>query len=113
MIKGKVVLVPFPYDDLSVNKLRPAVCLTTPVGARRHVIMAYVTSRIPDTVLETDIAIDSSHPDFATSGLRVASTIRLHQLVTVSTVVIQRELGELSSDTLTQIAEKLCKLMRE
>ncbi len=87
--------------------------MTTPVGARRHVIMAYITSRIPTTLLETDIVIDSSHPNFATSGLRVASTIKLHQLVTVSTVVIQRELGELSSDTLTQIAEKLCKLLKE
>lgn len=28
MIKSKVVLVPFPFDDLSTNKARPAVCLT-------------------------------------------------------------------------------------
>lgn len=32
MMKGKVVLVPFPFDDLSANKVRPAVCLTNPVG---------------------------------------------------------------------------------
>lgn len=38
MTKGKIVLVPFPYDDLSTNKLRPALCLTNPVGGRRQVI---------------------------------------------------------------------------
>jgi hypothetical protein len=27
MMKGKVVLVPFPFDDLSTTKVRPAVCL--------------------------------------------------------------------------------------
>lgn len=113
MTKGKVCLVPFPYDDLSANKLRPAVCLTNPVGARRQIILAYITSRIPTTLLETDILLDTSHPDFAASGLRQPSTLRLHQLVTVSTVVIQRELGELSSDTQNQMAEKLCNLLTQ
>lgn len=28
MTKGKVVLVPFPFDDLSAARVRPAVCLT-------------------------------------------------------------------------------------
>jgi len=31
MTKGKVVLVPFPFDDLSATKVRPAVCLTNPI----------------------------------------------------------------------------------
>lgn len=93
--------------------MRPAVCLTNPVGARRQVILAYVTSRISTNLLETDIEFDTSHPDFAATGLRKPSTLRLHQVVTVSTVVIQRELGALSSNTQVQIAEKLCKLLRE
>jgi mRNA interferase MazF len=113
MTKGNIFLAPFPYDDLSTNKVRPAVCLTNPVGSKRHVILAYITSRIPSSLLDTDIVLDTTHPDFAASGLRVSSTIRLHQLATVSTVIIQRKLGELSSDTQAQIAEKLCKLLRE
>lgn len=113
MTKGKIFLVPFPYDDLSVNKLRPAACLTNPLGSRRHVILAYITSILPTNILETDIVLDASHPDFPASGLRVSSAIRLHQLVTVSTVVVQRELGELSSDTQAQIAEKLCNFLTQ
>lgn len=113
MTKGKVFLVPFPYDDLSANKLRPAACLTNPVRVRRHIILAYITSRIPNILLETDILLDTTHPDFVATGLRQPSTLRLHQLVTVSTVVIQRELGELSSDTQAEISEKLYKLLRE
>lgn len=31
-MRGHIVLVPFPFDDLSAAKLRPAVCLTEPVG---------------------------------------------------------------------------------
>ena len=47
MTKGKVVLVPFPFDDLSTLKVRPAVCLTDPFGPYRHVVPAFVTSRLP------------------------------------------------------------------
>jgi ABC-type uncharacterized transport system ATPase subunit len=35
MIRGKLVLVPFLFDDLSATKVRPAVCLTEPIGPRR------------------------------------------------------------------------------
>jgi hypothetical protein len=31
MTKYKVVFVPFPFDDLSSSKVRPAVCLTKPL----------------------------------------------------------------------------------
>jgi mRNA interferase MazF len=75
MIKHKVVLVPFPFDDLSSSKVRPAVCLTDPVGPHNHIILAFITSRITDSPLETDLVIDSGDPDFASTGLRVASTL--------------------------------------
>ncbi len=51
MIKGKVVLVLFPFDDLSAAKVRPAVCLTEAVGAYRHVVLAFITNRIPANLL--------------------------------------------------------------
>jgi len=37
MTRGKVVLVPFPFDNLSTTKVRPAVCLTDPIGPHRHI----------------------------------------------------------------------------
>lgn len=57
MTKGKVVLVPFPFDDLSTMKVRPAVCLTEPIGTHRHVILAFITSQVPSDLLETDLTI--------------------------------------------------------
>jgi mRNA interferase MazF len=71
MTKGKVVLVPFPFDDLSATKVRPAVCLTEPIGPHRHVILAFITSRIPAPLLNTGLVLDASHADFAATGLRV------------------------------------------
>lgn len=111
MTKGKIFLALFPFDDLSTSKLRPALCLIDPIGTRRHVILAYITSRVPAPLLDTDIVLNDDQADFNTSGLRVMSTIRLHHLVTVSTDVIQRELGTLTLETQEMIAKRLCNLL--
>ena len=60
MTKGKVILVPFPFDDLSGEKVRPAVCLTNPIGLHRHIILAFLTSRIPAERLDTDLILDAN-----------------------------------------------------
>lgn len=110
MIRGKVVLVPFPFDDLSASKVRPAVCLTEPAGAYRHVILAFITSRPPDEPLESDVVLVSGQPGYEETGLRVSSVLRLHRLMTVSTALIRRELGNLSVDKQTEVEEKLREL---
>ncbi len=110
MTRGKFVLVPFPFDDLSTAKVRPAVCLTDPVGPHHHVILAFISSRIPTDLLETDLTLDSRRADFAETGLRVTSTLRLHRLMTVTTSLIRRELGTLSPRMQDEVADKLRKL---
>ena len=58
MTRGRIVLVPFPFDDLATEKARPAVCLTEPMTAHRHIVLAFVTSRPSEDPLDTDIALD-------------------------------------------------------
>lgn len=110
MTRGKVVLVPFPFDDFSTTKVRPAVCLTDPIGPYRHVVLAFITSQIPADLLDSDVVLDSSDEDFACTGLRVTSTIRLHRLMTVTTALIQRELGELPPHVQDEVRDRLRKL---
>lgn len=110
MIKGKIVLVPFPFDDLSAAKVRPAAVLTEPVGSHRHVVLAFITSQIPNPLLDSDLEIAPNHADFQTTGLRTASALRLHRLLTAPTSLVQRELGELSLSLQTQVTEKLRRL---
>jgi mRNA interferase MazF len=107
MVKYKVVLVPFPFDDFLGKKVRPAVCLTNEIGPYQHVILAFITSRIPDTINETDIIIESTDPDFALAGLRVSSTLQLHRLMTISKSMLLRELGELSPTMIQKVHDRL------
>ena len=110
MTKYKIVLIPFPFDDLSANKVRPAVCLTDPIGLHKHVVLAFITSKTPDHLLESDIIIDASAPDFPSTGLKMTSTIRLHRLMTVTTDLILRQLGELSPKMRVQVKTRLNQL---
>lgn len=78
MTRHKTVLVSFPFDDLISTKVRPAVCLTDPISQYNHVVVAFISSKIFADLLETDIVLESTRRDFALTGLRAPSTIRLH-----------------------------------
>jgi mRNA interferase MazF len=110
MIKHKVVLVAFPFDDLSTTKVRPAVCLTDPIGLHHHIVLAFITSRTPSAPLTTDLIIDAQHPAFISTGLRTTSTLQLHRLMTASATLIRREIGILPPAMQAQVNERLRKL---
>lgn len=109
-MKYKIVLVPFPFDDLTANKVRPAVCLTDEIKPHSHIVLAFITSRVSASASPTDFVIDTSDADFPTTGLKVSSTIRLHRLMTVTKSIVLRELGELSLAQRTEIENGLRKL---
>ena len=95
-MKYRIVLVPFPFDDLSSQKVRPGLCLTDEIKPHGHVIVAFITSRVSATPAMTDLIIEAGDQDFAVTGLKVSSTIQLHRLMTISKSIILRQLGELS-----------------
>jgi mRNA interferase MazF len=110
-MKGKIVLIQFPFDDLSSSKVRPAYCLTNKIGAYQHIIFCLITSRIPENPLHTNIILRPENPDFTMSGLRKSSTIRLDHLVTLRASLIQRELDSLSLKTQALIVDILSDLL--
>lgn len=92
------------------SKVRPAVCLTDPIGPHRHIVLAFITSSVPRHPLLTDIVIDSRNAEFASTGLRVSSTVQLHRLMTVTTALILRELGTLPPRIQSQVTDCLRSL---
>jgi len=90
--------------------LKWIVCPTNPIGPHRHVVLVFITSRIPANLLDTDLVIDTHDAGFAVTGLRVSSTLQLHRLMTATTSFLQRELGELSPNMQVQVADRLKNL---
>jgi mRNA interferase MazF len=110
-MKNKVILVPFIFDDLSGTKIRPAVCLTDTIKPYDHIVVAFITSR-QGMVSDTDLVIDTSDPEFSKTGLKIASTIRLHRLATIGRSLIRREIGRISQDHQEQVNLRLRKLFK-
>lgn len=46
MVKGTIVLAPFPFTDLSSSKVRPALCLSDKVGSHKHIVLAFISSKV-------------------------------------------------------------------
>lgn len=111
-MKNKIVLIPFPFDDLSSTKVRPALFLTDVIGSHEHVILAFFTSRVPDSILDSDMVIDPSQGEGVQTGLKVISTLRLHCLMTVSKSLIKKELGSLPQGFVLNIQSKIKSLFK-
>ena len=110
MVKGKIVLVSFPFDDFSEEKIRPVLCLTEYIGPHKHILVAFITSKVKEEVLDTDILIDKNDKGFKETGLSVSSKIQLHRIITISSSAIKRELGNIDQDMQAKVSSKLKSL---
>ena len=94
--RGDVVLVPFPFTDLTAEKLRPAVIVSVD-PQKTDVIIAFISSVVsPEDVSETDYLLRHDNPAFAQTGLKKASTFRMRKLLTIERSKIIRRLGRVS-----------------
>ncbi len=104
---GAVVLVTFPFSDLSQSKLRPAVVLAK--AGRNDWVLAQITSNAYSDSRVTKLTDD----DFSSGSLRTISYARPAKLFTANDTLIAAQVGRLTSDTLKQIVEAVCELLRE
>ena len=107
MKKGVVVLTPFPFTDLSGNKIRPAVVISSSARKGDDIIVAFISSIITEPI-ETDLhLIRKEHSDFKQTGLKTDSIIKLDKLATISKEVILGALGSLSDSLIQMMNQKL------
>lgn len=107
-VSGEVVVVPFPFTDLTNAKVRPALVLTS--LSRGDVILCQITSRAGGH----PAAITISAADFATGGpLPLDSFALPHRVVTAHESCIRRVVGRVSAPKLNAVREQVCAVIRE
>lgn len=89
---GAIVLVPFPFTDLSATKIRPALVVSKLNRSSRDVVVCFITSRIDQ---DTSHAI-TLQPS-AKSGIKVPSLVRFDKIATLDRGIIIGELGRVDS----------------
>jgi mRNA interferase MazF len=103
---GEVVLVPFPFSDLSQSKVRPAVCLAS--AGRGDWILCQITSN----PYGDPAAIPLDAADFAAGGLSIASYARPGKLFTAHAGLMIRSPGVLTPTAFAKVLSAVIAVLQ-
>lgn len=103
---GAVVLVPFPFSDLSAAKLRPALVLAS-AGRDDWICLQITSNRYADA-----IALELTDADFAPGSLQRLRYLRPGKLFTAHHSLFRRVAGRLAEPKLNQVREAVIALIR-
>jgi mRNA interferase MazF len=105
-VKGDVVVVPFPFSDLSETKRRPALVLAAvDAGA---VILCQITSQ---AVRDPD-AVELTVADFESGALNKRSNIRPNRVFTADGRIVLYRAGRLKERKTSEAVEKLVEILQ-
>lgn len=104
MTKGDIVLITFPFTDLSGSKLRPAVIL---VDTLSDITVCFITTQL-GWQEPTDVLLQPS----STNGLRKQSLLKLSKIATLDKNLAKGLLGRLSEQDTIEMNIKLKKLFQ-
>ncbi len=104
-VKGDVVIVPFPFSNLSTAKKRPALVVASLLGD--DVILCQITSK---TVADS-YAIPTSDADFTSGSLRQDSNVRPNRLFTADSNIILYRAGALAPHRVQEVVAKIVQII--
>ncbi len=105
-IKGDIVVLPFPFSNLSSSKKRPAVILSTPQGDD------YIMLQITSQNVKDNYAVPLLQSDFTSGSLQQNSNIRPNKIFTLDKNLILYKAGHINDSKLNECVEKLCSLIK-
>ena len=107
LVKGDVVVIPFPFSDLSASKKRPAIIVANLTGDDQ--IVAQITS-----VARTDnYSISLETKDFKNGKLPHSSVIRPNKLFTADKSLIAYKAGSTNDKKLKEIEKTLVNIFTQ
>jgi mRNA interferase MazF len=104
MTKGDIVLIPFPFTDLTGIKTMPALVLSS---GETDIILAFITTR-----LKWEESIDLAVKHTETNGLKRDSLVRLGKLATLDKNLALGKIGTLSQSDLQEVDKKLTVIFK-
>ncbi|MGI0495275.1 type II toxin-antitoxin system PemK/MazF family toxin [Alkalinema pantanalense CENA528] len=106
-VKGDVVVVPFSFSNLTDAKKRPALVVAALSGD--DLILCQITSQM---VRDLN-AIPLENSDFQSGSLPKSSNIRPNRLFTADRQIIQSKVGELRSEKLEAVIDRLISILKQ
>ncbi len=103
-VKGDIVVLPFPFSDLSKSKKRPALVVATLQGD--DVILCQITSE----ARINDYSIVLSNSDFKNGSLNLTSIVRPNRLFTADKSIILYKIGTIKEYKIKEIEKEIIKI---
>jgi len=104
-VKGDIVVVTFPFSDLSSAKKRPALVIAAPGGD--DVILCQITSRrISDWYV-----IPIRDADFLSGSLHQESNVRPNRIFTADTHIIRYTAGHLKDEITDRVIDRIITIL--
>lgn len=110
---GQIVLVPFPFTDLSGAKLRPVLMLRQVSVQFDDWLVCMVSSQLRQADTQIDEILLPDDADFAMTGLKVPSVLRLTRLAVLESSLLMGSLGSIRDEQLQRIRQKLAVWIAE
>ncbi len=104
MPKGDILLIPFPFTDLSGTKLRPAIILAE---TSLDFTVSFITTQYKWQE-PTDILLKPN----ATNGIKAVSLVRLSKIATIDRKLSVGKIGSLTTEDIVILNEKLKVLLQ-
>jgi mRNA interferase MazF len=104
-VKGDIVVIPFPFSDLSGSKKRPALVLADLQGD--DIILCQITSQ--QTKDKYAIAIKDN--DFKTGNLTAPSNIRPNRIFTADKSIIVKKVATLNEISVKSVIQKIISIL--
>ncbi|MGB3479967.1 MAG: type II toxin-antitoxin system PemK/MazF family toxin [bacterium] len=105
-VKGDVVVIPFPFSDLSQAKRRPACVVTVLEGD--DLILCQITSQ----TVKDRYSVQIQDSDFVDGALKLISNVRPNRLFTADKALILYRIGKLNRSKITGIVDKIVEIIR-
>ncbi len=106
-VKGDVVVVPFPFSDLTQSKRRPALVISVLEG--NDLILCQITSQS----IRDNYALPLDEKDFEAGSLKQSSNVRPNRMFTADNHIVLYKVGNLKPDKLNKIIEKIIEIIRK
>jgi len=112
MKRGDIILIKYPFSDLSSTKVRPAIVVSSDACTQKgqDAIFIAISSNISNAQA-TDLVFDQTNPEFHHSGLKNSSLMRTEKIFCLSKGLASRMLGSLGPSMTHKLNQKLHEVL--
>ena len=106
LVKGDIIVIDFPFSNLSQSKRRPALVIKVPRGG--DLIVNQITGKSQEPFLEIKI----NKKDFKYGGLKIDSYLRLDKIFSLEKSLVKYKIGSLKQQKFDSVMDNVCSFLK-